>query len=283
MPKIAIVTDSSANLPPELVREYDIHIVPIYLRWNGKDYRDGVDISPEEVYHRLRSSTSLPKTSAPSVGDFLRTYMALASEADVIISIHLSPNLSAIYEAALTASRLVEGTKIYVVDSHTAAMGQGFVVLEAARAARKGASPEEILQRIEYVSSRIHLFAILSTLKYLYYGGRIGAAAALVGSALQIKPVLYLRDGSIGVWAKPRTMRGAIQELLRVAEEKIGSRRAHVAVMHADALQEALSLKDEITRRFNCAELYLTEFTPVMGAHTGPGLLGIVFWCEDGE
>lgn len=281
MARIAIVTDSSANLPEDLVKEYGIVVVPIYLHWNGKDYRDGIDITARELYRRLRESNSLPKTSSPSVGDFLRTYMELAKEADVIFSIHLPPSLSATYESALTAADLVEGPEVHVVNSRTAAAGQGFVVLEAARAARRGASPQEILARIEYVSARTYVFATLGTLKYLYFGGRIGLASALVGSALQLHPVLYLKDGTADVWSKPRTRKKAIQELLRIAERKIGRRKAHIAVMHGDALDEALYLRDEMSKRFQCVEIFVTEFTPVMGAHTGPGLLGIAFWCED--
>lgn len=280
MGKIAIVTDSSANLPEELVKEYDVKVVPIYLLWNGITYRDGIDISPAELYRRLKESSTLPKTSAPSVGDFLKTYTSLASEAEAIISIHLPPNLSATYEAARTAAQMVEGAKVYVANAHTAAAGQGLVVLEAARLARKGVEPEIILKRIDEIGQKVHLFAFLSTLKYLYFGGRIGLASALLGSAIQLCPILYLRDGVADVWSKPRTRTRALQELLKIAEQKIGNRRAHVGVMHGDSLEDALYLKEELEKRFDCAELFITEFTPVMGAHTGPGLVGIAFWCE---
>jgi len=281
MGKTVIVTDSSANLPEDLVREYGIVVVPIYLRWNGKDYRDGVDITARELYRRLREGNSLPQTSSPSVGDFLRTYLELAGEAETIFSIHLPPSLSATYESARTAAQLVENARVYVVDCRTAAAAQGFVVLEAARAARRGASPQEILERIEYISSRTHLFATLGTLKYLYFGGRIGLAAVLLGSALKLHPILYLKDGIADVWSKPRTRKRAIEELLKIAEQKIDGKKVHIAVMHGDALEEALYLRDELVKRFDCAEIFVTEFTPVMGAHTGPGLLGIAFWCEE--
>ncbi|MCS7287010.1 MAG: DegV family protein [Anaerolineae bacterium] len=279
--RIAIVTDSSANLPEELVREYDIKVVPIYLLWNGVTYRDGVDISSRELYRRLKESSTLPKTSAPSVGDFLRTYLSLASEAEVIISIHLPPNLSATYGAAQTAAQMVEGAKVYVANAHTAAAGQGLVVLEAARLTRRGAEPEVILKRVEEIGLKTHVFAFLSTLKYLYFGGRIGLASALLGSALQFCPILYIKDGVVDAWSKPRTRARALQELLKIAEQKIGRSRVHMAVMHGDALEDALYLKEELEKRFDCAELFVTEFTPVMGAHTGPGLVGIAFWCEE--
>ncbi len=283
MSRIAVVTDSSANLPEELVKEYGIEVVPIRLLWNGKDYRDGIDITSQELYRRLRIGNSLPKTAAPSVGDFLQAYLRVAKRADEIFSIHIPPSFSAIYELALTASKLVEDVKIHVINGRSAAAGLGLVVLEAARAIRRGASSEEVLRRIEYVSSRVHVFAALDTLKYLYYGGRIGLAATLAGFALNLKPVLYVKDGTVDVWAKPRTRKRAICELVKVAERKTAGKKAHVIVMHGDALDDALHLRDELLKHLDCVEIFITEFTPVMGAHTGPGLLGVAFWAEDGE
>ncbi len=280
MSKIAIVTDSSASLPRELVERYGIHIVPILLIHKGRTYRDGVDITPQELYRRLREDRHLPTTSAPSVGDFLRVYARLSQEAEGIVSIHLSPKLSAVYTAALTASRMVEGVPIRVVDCRTAAMGQGFVVLEAARAADEGCNLAEVLHRIEHISSRINILATLDTLEYLHRSGRVPAAAALLGSLLKIKPIFYLEDGHADVLEKPRTRAKAVQRMLEIMETRVGSNPVHVAVMHADALEEAKRLRGEVASRFNCVELFITEFTPVMGAHTGPGLLGLAFWAE---
>jgi len=280
MGKIAIVTDSSANLPEELVREHHISVIPIWLHWNGQALRDEIDIRPEELYRRLREDKSLPTTSAPSVGDFLRTYARLSKQAEAIISIHLPANLSAVYLTATTAARLVEEVAVHVVDCRSAAMGQGFIVLEAARAAEKGASVEEVLARIEELIPRVNVFATLDTLEYLHRGGRIGAAAALVGSMLRINPILYIYEGHVGVLGVPRTRKRAIRRMVEIMEERVGSRPVHAAVMHADSLEEAESLRQEVARRFHCLELYVTEFTPVMGAHAGPGVLGLAFWSE---
>jgi len=283
MDKIAIVTDSSACVPKELVKKYDIHIVPILLNFDQRTFRDEVDITATEVYRLLQENKHLPTTSAPSVGDFVRVYAKLAREAKGIVSIHLPPGLSAIYNVAATAGKLIDGARIEVVDSRTAAMGQGFVVLEAARAAAAGADLEGVLQRIKEVVPRINLFAAIDTFKYLHRSGRVPVIAALMGSLLQIKPIIYLKDGQTGLMEKPRTISRAMRRLVDLMEEKVGRKTVHVAVFHASAPQRAERLKEEVASRFNCAELYVTEFTPVMGVHTGPGLVGLTFWAEDGR
>lgn len=280
MKKVVVVTDSSATVPQDLVQKFDIHVVPLLLTFDGQTFQDGVNIAPSEVYRWQRANKHIPTTSSPSVGDFLRVYAAAGRQATGIVSIHLSPKLSATYNTAVTASRLVDDVPIRVVDCHTAAMGQGFVALEAARAAACGADLEAVVARATKVASKMNLLATIGTLEYLYRGGRIGGAATLLGTILQIKPILYLADGHVEVFAKPRTKRRAIQCMLQRMAELADHRPLHVAILQADVPQEAEDLKQELAERFNCAELYVTEFTPVMGAHTGPGLLGVVFYVE---
>jgi DegV family protein with EDD domain len=280
MKKVVVVTDSSATLPQHLVRQLDIRVVPILLNLNGHSYRDGADLTPTEFYDLLRSSKHIPTTSAPSVGDFLRVYAAAAREASGIVTIHIPPQLSAIYNTAVLASQLIDGVPIRVVDSRSVAMAQGFVVLEAARAAAAGADLDAVVARTEEMAAKVQFFATLETLEYLHRGGRIGGAAALVGSALQIKPILYLVDGRVEPFAKPRTRRKAIQCMLQSMEEQVGDRPVHAAVMHAGAAGEAEDLRQQVAGRFDCVELYATEFTPVMGAHAGPGLLGVAFYVD---
>jgi|Deesub1362B_J571_1020462.scaffolds.fasta_scaffold07013_3 DegV family protein with EDD domain len=281
MGKVAVVTDSSANIPGELVERYRIHVIPLLLHWEKRTFRDGVDITPSQLYKQLRESKELPTTSAPSVGDFLRVYAEISRWAEGIVSIHLPPKLSVVYEAALTASKMVEEVEVKVIDCGTAAIGQGFVVLEAAKAAAKGASLSEVVRRAEDLIPKVNLFATLDTLEYLHRGGRVPAIAALLTSALKIKPIIYLKDGEVGLLEKPRTKARAIKRMIEIMGERVGSRKVHVAVFHTDALKEAEGLKSEIEVRFNCEEIFVTEFTPVMGAHTGPGLLGLAFWAED--
>jgi DegV family protein with EDD domain len=280
MKRVVVVTDSSATVPASLVQELDIRVVPIYLTVGGLSLRDGVDIRPNDIYRWLRESRHLPTTSAPSVGDFLHVYAQAAQEASAIASIHLSPSLSATYNAAHTASRLMDSVPIRVLDCHSAAMGQGFVVLEAARTAAAGADLETVIARAEEVAAQVNLLATIGTLEYLHRGGRIGGAAALLGTVLQIKPVLYLADGRVNVFAKPRTQSKAIRVMLRQMAEQVNSRRLHAAILHAGIPGEAEALREQVAERFKCAELYVTELTPVMGAHTGPGVLGVAFYVE---
>ena len=280
MGKILVVTDSSANVPPEMAKRLDIRVVPIVLALNGHTFYDGVDISAHDVYRWLRDSRHSPTTSAPSVGDFLRTYANAAQEADGIVSIHPSPKLSGTFNAALAASRLVDDVPIEVIGCPSAAMGQGFAVLAAARAAQAGLDLEGVKARAERVAGCVNVLATIGTLEYLHRGGRIGAAAALLGSMLQIKPVLCLTQGTVNVFARPRTQAKAIQAMLDHMAEQVDGQRIHVAVLHADVPEEAQALRQKVDQRFDCAELYVTELTPVMGAHTGPGVLGLVYYLE---
>jgi DegV family protein with EDD domain len=280
MEKVIVVTDSTATIPEPLLQELDIRIVPVLLNFAGRSYRDGIDITPTEFYRRLRANKHLPTTSAPSVGDFLRVYVAAAQEAAGIVSIHLPPHLSVTFEAAVVASRLVDGLPIRVVNSRSATMAQGFVALEAARTAAAGGDLEAVVTRAEEVAGQVRFFAMLDTLEYLYRGGRIGGAAALLGSMLQIKPVVYLVDGRVEPLAKPRTRGRAVDCMLQRMAVEVGGRPVHAAVMQADACEEAEKLRGRLTKQFQCVELYVTEFTPVMGAHSGPGVLGLAFYVD---
>lgn len=280
MKEVVVVTDSSANMPADLVQHLDIRVVPILLALNGKSFRDGVDITAGDVYRWQRTSKQLPTTSAPSIGDFVRVYASAAQDARSIVSIHLSPKLSATYSTALAASQLVDDTPIRVVNCHTVAMGQGFVVLEAARAAAKGADLDAVIARAQEVASKMTVLATIDTLEYLYRGGRIGGAAALLGTMLQIKPILFVADGHVDVFSRPRTKSKALRTILNQVGEEAGSQPLHAAILHAGVPEEAEALRQQVATRFHCVELYVTEMTPVMGAHTGPGVLGIVFYTD---
>jgi DegV family protein with EDD domain len=278
--EVVVVTDSSANVPASLAQQLDIRVVPILLALNGQSFRDGVDITAGDVYRWLRTNKQLPTTSAPSIGDFLRVYAKAAQDARSVVSIHLSPKLSATYSTAVAASQLVEGTPIQVINCQTVAMGQGFVVLEAARAAASGAELDAVIARAKKVASRMVVLATIDTLEYLYRGGRIGGAAALLGTMLQIKPILFVADGYVDVLSRPRTKSKALRIILDEVAKEADGVPLHAAILHAGVPEEAEALRQEVATRFECAELYVTEMTPVMGAHTGPGVLGIVFYTD---
>jgi DegV family protein with EDD domain len=280
MGKIAVVTDSSATVPQDLVAELGIHVVPLLITFRAQAFRDGVDITPGDVYRRLRTNRHIPTTAAPSVDDFLRVYGSAARTAEGIVSIHVPSWLSATYDTAKLASGLVENVPIRVIECETAAMGQGFAVLAAARAAARGAGLEEVVECAERVGAKTTLHVIVATLKYLHKGGRIGGAAALLASILQIKPILFLGEGRVEVLAKARTQKRAVQVVLQHMAREGEHGPLHVAILHADVPDEAEALRREVAERFDCAELLVSEFTPVMGAHTGPGLLGVAYYVE---
>jgi DegV family protein with EDD domain len=280
MKRIIVVTDSSANIPANLVEQLDIRIVPIVLAVDGQVFKDGVDITATEVYQLLRQTEHLPTTASPSVGDFVEVYNAAAPEASGIVSIHVSPELSTTYTAALDASQLVTDVPIRIVNSHTAAMAAGFVVLEAARAAVAGADLETVVARAEQVASKVNLLATIDTLEYLYRGGRIGGAATLVGTKLHIQPVLSVGNGHVNLFATPRTRSKAIRIILEEMAKRVDDRPVHAAILSADVAEEAEALRRRVAENFHCVELYVTELTPVMGTHTGPGVVGIAFYSD---
>jgi DegV family protein with EDD domain len=280
--RVAIVTDSASNLPPEVVEKYGITVVPIYLHWDGEIYLDGVDISTEEVYRRLRATKRIPRTAAPSVGDFLNTYLSLSHEVEGILSIHLPEELSGTVASARVAAELAcEHIPVHVVDTGTAAMAAGFVALASARAAFRGEGLQEVERLANEISPRATVFAMVDTLEYLYRGGRIGKAEALLGVALRIKPILTINGNKVDVLAKPRTRSHGIRLMLKGMAKRVGDKPVHVAVLHADSYEDACDLKAQVVRSFHCVETFICSITPVMGAHTGPGLLGIAFYSEE--
>lgn len=286
MRKVAVITDSTCCLPSELVEKYDICLVPLFIVYKDESYRDGVDISPGEVYKIMRRRKDLPTTSTPSAGDFLEAYRRLSQGAESILCITLTSLQSKTFEAAAIAQEkakeIIPDTAIEVVDSRAVAGALGFVVLEAARVASQGAELPQVADAARSMISRVSLLAMVDTLYYLARTGRVARAAAWAGAALNIKPVLE-HSTSIGETtgvARPRTKAKAVKLMLELMAERVGNSTVHVIVHHADELEEGEKLKAEIGSRFSCAELYLTEFTPVMGVHAGPGILGMSFYAD---
>jgi DegV family protein with EDD domain len=286
MGKVAVVTDSTCCLPQELVEKYDISIVPLVIIHKGNSYRDGVDISPGEVYKIMRRRKELPTTSTPSAGDFLNMYVKLSEKAEGVVCITLTGLQSKAFEAAMVAKEktkeVIPGTPVEVIDSRAVAGALGFVVLEAARAASEGADLAQVVDTANRMIGRVNHLAMVDTLYYLARTGRIARAAAWAGSLLNMKPVLEhsTQVGETTPVARPRTTAKAVGRMLSIMKDRVGDKTTHVIVHHADELEEGEKLKAEIGARFNCAELYLTEFTPGMGVHAGPGILAISFYTE---
>ena len=281
MAEVKIVTDSTAYLPPELITRYGIEVVPLKVLFGPEAYTEGVDISNEEFYRKLAQASTLPTTSQPSIGDFVQVYDKAAREAAPILSIHISSKLSATINSALNAKDELPQVQIEVVDSLCSCMGMGMIVLAAARAAEEGQALSQIRASIERLIKGMHLFFVVDTLEYLHKGGRIGGAATLLGTALRIKPILCVKDGQIDALARVRTKRKAVARMLELVEERVQRGAAvHVAVLHAQAAEEALALQEEVRARFDCAEMHLSELGPVIGTHVGPRAVGLAFYTD---
>ncbi|HOV47101.1 MAG TPA: DegV family protein [Anaerolineae bacterium] len=284
MNPIAVVTDSVANLPAEVTEKYSIPIVPLRIVWDGEVFRDGVDITPQEFYVRLREDKRMPTTSTIAPEELLQVLRPLAEEGKSIVAIFLAHELSATVDVAQKVQLLAPTLPLHVVDSRTAAMAEGFVVLEAARAAADGATVEQVVARAQEMIPRVHILGVVETLEYLRRGGRIGTAAAFLGSMLQMKPIVGIPPGHgsvIGV-ARPRTWKNAIEQMLDLMAEEVRERPVHVAVGHGDQEEEAHAMAEALRQRFDVQELYITYFTPVMGVHTGP-VLSVSFYADEKE
>jgi DegV family protein with EDD domain len=272
---VSVVTDSTADLPPEVVRELAITVVPLLVLFGDEVYHDGVDLTNEEFFKRLTTSPVLPTTSQPSVGTFQETYRKLAAETDQIVSIHISAWASGTCESALQAADSLGGSpRVEVVDSQTTSMGLGFQVIAAARAAQAGASLEEVGSAARSVGRRHHLLALLETLEYLRRGGRIGRAQAFLGSILNLKPLLTFRDGVVHPVARVRTRARALEELLR--HSLAHGDLENVAVIHGTTPEDADMLAQRVRERLPKVPIHVGRLGPVLGVHGGPGIIGIV-------
>jgi DegV family protein with EDD domain len=286
MPKIAIVTDSSACLPAELIRAHQITIVPLAFLFDGDPHLDG-SLNSRDFYALLRASRRFPTTASPAPAAFVEAFRQAAQTAEAALCITLPSTFSGTYSSALTAIDLAReelpGFPIHVVDSHCLAMCHGFAVLAAARAAEKGASMDAAEEAVRDAATRSYLIGALDTLRYLAKSGRVPMVVHWATSLLQIKPILAATGEEIRAIARVRTMPRALSRLLSHVEERLDGqqRPLHMAVMHADAPAAADDLTDAIRRRFDPDELVVTEFTSVMGAHTGPGFVGVAFFSGE--
>ncbi len=284
--RVKIITDTISSLPKEETEKYEIEQIPLEIVFGDKVYRDKVDLSADEFYALLRKAEKLPTTSAPSPNVFLEAYRKVSHKAVNIFCITLSSKFSGTFNSAQLAVEMARealpGIAIRVLDSSTAAAAQGLIALAAAKAAALGQDLSEVVETARDVMQRVHLLVTLDTLDYLVKGGRIPRIAGAAASMLKLKPILTMKDGEVHVVANARTTTGAMNRILKMMGERVvKGEPLHVAVMHADALEKAVVLRDEIASRFNCVKLFITEFTPVMGVHTGPGVVGVAFYSGD--
>ena len=277
--KVAVVVDSTAYIPPALVAQYNIHVIPQILNWEGSSLRDDVDIKPDAFYARLASAKEMPTTSQPSAGEFHEFFSKVAETADSIVAVLISKLLSGTQASAQAAADMMEGYPIEIVDSESAAMGLGYMALAAARAAENGADPKEAAEAARALVKKMRVLFVVDTLEFLHRGGRIGGAQRLIGAMLSIKTILHLGGGKIEPPASVRTKKKALAHLMEVAEtEMAGKSNVKAAVIHAAAPDDAQTVYAELKQKLSPTEIHIVELSPVVGAHVGPKALGIVFF-----
>ncbi len=281
MSKIAIVTDSTATIPADLLKHYPVFVAPLQVIWDEKCYLDGIDIKPTEFYDRLSHSSTMPSTSQVTPANFMTVYEDLVRQDYQIISIHISQKLSGTLDSATQAKHQFPGARIELFDSATTAMAMGFQVLAVARAASLGASMDECLAVAKKAREHTGVLFMASTLEFLHRGGRIGGAARFLGTALDLKPILEVREGRIEAVERVRSINKAVDRLVELAVRRIDSRSPiRLAAIHANDPENAASLLEKVKSKFGITEISETmvaEVSPVLGTHTGPGTVGIAF------
>jgi DegV family protein with EDD domain len=271
---VKVVVDSTSDIPAQLAKEWGITIVPAYVVFGGKSYRDRFDISEDEVYARLDHDSVFPTTSVPSPQDFADVYNKLADETDEIISIHVTSRESGVYNSALLGRDLVtKKCHIEVIDSQSVAMCYGILAIAAAKEAKTGASLEKVAEVVRQSIPRMHLLMVLDTLKYVVRGGRVGKGYGLLGSMLRVKPLLTIRDGKLMLAGVARTRAKAIKRLYDFVESF--PQVSEVAVSYTTSKEEAEALAEQIKADFPDIPLYFTRVGPVLGTHAGPGAMGV--------
>jgi DegV family protein with EDD domain len=269
---VKIVTDSVADLPSQVAKELDITVVPILLRWGEELYRDGIDLTAEQFYERLKLSKIPPSTSVPSPGTFAEAYDKLAEEANEILAIIVTSRLTGTYNVALQSIGLMKRKcRVEVIDSKCATMAEGFVVMKAAQAAQAGASLDEVMEVARKTIPRVDFLSTFDTLEYLKRGGRIGKAQAFLGSILKVNPLITLRDGVVEPAGRTRSRAKAIDRLCEFAMSY--SHIEEIAIEEATTPNDADRIAERLSAKFPKERIYRSKPSPVIGAHTGPGFL----------
>ena len=269
---VKVVTDSGCDLPEDLVKELGVIVVPLYVRFGEKVYRDRVDISDDEFYQRLQNDPVHPNTTQPTPQDFAQVYQKIAGDADGIVSVHISGKLSGTCNSALQGKEMIKvGCPIEVVDSQTLTMNQGQIAMVAAKAAKAGKGLPEVVKAAKQAVPKVSLLALLDTLRYLLLGGRIGKAKALMGSVLNVKPILTIKDGEVVPAGQVRTRAKGVGKLFEFAKNAADIQ--DLSVVYNTTPDEADALADRIGEVFDRKRIKLARVGPVLGVHMGPGAL----------
>ena len=277
--KVAIVTDSTADLPSHLVKTRGITVVPLTLNFEGRSLLDGVEIRPSEFYRRLPNATTHPTTSQPSPGRFAEAYSELLNAHTEVVSIHISEKLSGTYASAVQGAEMTDPKRVHVIDSQLVSMSLGLLTLAATEVARKGVAASEVEKRVSEMREHVQTYFSVATLEFLRRGGRIGRASAMLGSVLQVKPVLCIRDGLVTPLERVRTFDRALNRVVELTREVDRGQGLCVIVGHADAEADAERVARELEPM--AETLMIQPLGPVVGAHAGPGVVGVGCYPAD--
>lgn len=289
---VRIVTDTSAHLSEQMRTKYKISYVPLQVLFGTRSFRDEVDLSNEQFFHMLTHEKVHPTTSAPAPADFIQAWKPILDEGDEVVSLCLPSGLSATYSSAVNAKAQMEQEHggelpITVVDTRWLSMALGFQALEAARAAKQGATREQVVKQAQTLDDRLTLIFLVDTLEYLKRGGRIGKAQAWLGTMFNVKPILEIAHARVEPLERVRSRKAGMARMLELVQNppttngpRVGDGPLHIAVMHARAPEAAQQLEDELRARFNIAELVRAEIGPTIAVHTGPDAVGLAFFRE---
>lgn len=273
--KTAVVTDSTAYIPQEIRERLNIHMIPLSVIFGNETYQEEVEITADSFYEEVRTK-ELPTTSQPPVGQFMELFENLSKEYDEVVSIHLSSGISGTFQGAVSAGSLVEGIKVFPFDSEISCMVQGFYVLEAAEMASAGKNAAEIMGRLEEMRKTLKAYFMVDDLSHLQRGGRLSSAQALIGSLLQVKPLLHFEDKLIVPFEKIRTRKKAMKRIVELLGEAVkGGEPFRAVIIHANRQQEAIAWKAELEQQFPHVEFVISYFGPVIGTHLGEGSMGL--------
>lgn len=272
---IQLVTDSAANIPEELLRRFDVAVVPIRVRFGDESFREGIDLSTAEFFERLETSDDLPTTTPPPPEDFVTVYQSALDTNREIVSLHLSGDLGGTYESAVQATSQFKDAPISVVDTRLVSSGQALMVVAAARAVQAGLDREDIVTQIKYLRRRTSLLFVLDTLEYLRRGGRIGRAGAFLGTMLRIKPVLQIRDGIIEPVDRISGRKRALERLIDIVYERYGGGSVWVGIGDVAAEADAAMLREATTEQLEVEYSLQSSIGPVVATHAGPGTVGV--------
>jgi len=289
MNKVAIINDSAASIPEELIQKYGIQVIPLLSILSGKTYRDRIDLkTPGELFQLIEKSKARPTSSAPTPADYLEAYHQLSQKTDSILCMSISSDLSMSFNSATQAKEMAHSElpniDIQVFDSRTTVGAYGFIVLAAAQAAASGQDITKVIEVAKDIQSKVTCMFIFDTLSYLAKSGRIGRAAALMGNMLSVKPIVEVppATGTVEPVTRVRTKSKAMQRLLEIVKQRVGTTRPiHIMVEHTTSPKEAERLMQTVSSQFNCVEILSCEFNPVAALITGPGVLGLSFYSQD--